>query len=217
MKQIWAVSIFTGFYLMAAFAAAILMGNKEFMFYLAATPFLIAGVALIHIRVKLPISLLWALSGLGLVHCLGGLITLPANLPTEGKHLLYNFWIIPGKFKYDQAVHTYGNAVATWLCWNLLRYSIALVVKKDIADIPARPVFLIICFLAGVGVGALNEMLEFGATQTVPGDHNVGGYVNTGWDLVANTLGGLITIFFIWLKRRDGRLPAVAKCTGGKK
>ena len=122
-----------------------------------------------------------------------------------------HFWIIPEKLKFDQAVHAYGNGVATWLCWNLLRYSIAIVVKTDIKDIPARPMFLIVCFLAGVGVGALNELLEFGATQTVPGDTNVGGYVNTGWDLVANTLGGAITIFLIWLKRRDGRLPSACK------
>lgn len=211
MKQTWTILIFTGFYLMAALVAAIMIGSKEFMLYLAVTPFLVGGVTLLHMKVKLPISLLWALSVLGLLHCLGGLIVLPESMPTEGKSYLYNLWIIPEKLKFDQVVHTYGNGLATWLCWNLLRYSISMVVKKDIKDIPARYIFMIICFLAGVGIGALNEVLEFGATQTVPGDTNVGGYVNTGWDLVANTLGGAVAIFLIWLKRRDGRLPAPLK------
>ena len=211
MKQTWAVSIFTGIIWTTALAASIILGCKEFMLYLVVAPFLMVALALLHMKIKLPISMLWAFSGLFLVHCLGGLITLPEHLPTEGKHLLYNFWIIPEKLKYDQVIHLYGNALATWLCWNLLRYSISNVVKIDIKDIPARPTFLIICFQAGVGVGALNEVLEFGATGSVPGDTNVGGYVNTGWDLVANTLGGAIAIFLIWLKRRAGRLPAPHK------
>lgn len=211
MKQIWAVSIFTGIIWVTALTASIITGSNEFILYLGVAPFLMTTLALLHMKITLPISMLWAFSGLILVHCLGGLITLPERLPTEGKHLLYNYWIIPEKLKYDQVIHLYGNALATWLCWNLLRYSISRVVKKDIKDIPARATFLIICFLAGVGVGALNEVLEFGATQTVRGDTNVGGYVNTGWDLVANTLGGAIAIFLIWLKRRDGRLPALQK------
>ena len=39
----------------------------------------------------------------------------------------------------------------------------------------------------GMGVGALNEVVEFFASRTFAA--NVGGYVNTGWDLVANLLG----------------------------
>ncbi len=211
MKQTWAVALFTGLYLISALAYAMATESYEFILYLALTPFLVWGIAFLHRKIKLPISLLWALSILILVHCLGGLTQVPESWPTEGKKLLYNVWIIPDKLKYDQVIHAYGNALATWLCWNFLRYSIAIVVKTDINDIPARPIFLMVCFLAGVGIGALNETLEFGATQTVPGDTNVGGYVNTGWDMVANIVGGAITVFCIWLKRRDGRLPALRK------
>jgi hypothetical protein len=201
------VLLFTVVYLLGATAAAIALGSSEFLLYLGVSPLLIAAVALIHRKIDLPLSLLWALSLLGFVHVLGGLIVLPPGYPTAGKPYLYNLWLIPGRLKFDQVVHTYGNAIATWLCWHLLRYSIALVVKRKIQDIPARPAFLLVCFLAGIGVGALNELLEFGATQTVPGDTNVGGYVNTGWDLVSNTLGGLITVLVIWIKRRGKPLP----------
>ena len=211
MKPTWVVALFTAFYLMVSLIVAIMTGCNEFILYLALTPFLMAGMVFTHIKIKLPLSLMWALSFLILFHCFGGLTWVPESWPTEGKNLLYNLWLIPNKLKYDQVIHAYGNALATWLCWNLLRYSIAMSVKIDIKDIPARPIFLLICFLAGVGVGALNETLEFGATQTVPGDTNVGGYVNTGWDMVANILGGGVTVFCIWLNRRNGRLPSHPK------
>ena len=48
---------------------------------------------------------------------------------------------------------------------------------------------------AALGLGALNEMVEFIATLAHHGAH-AGGYWNTGWDLVSNftgaTAGGLV-------------------------
>ena len=40
----------------------------------------------------------------------------------------------------------------------------------------------------GMGLGALNEVVEFVAVLTMP-ETNVGGYTNTGWDLVSNLAG----------------------------
>ncbi len=42
-----------------------------------------------------------------------------------------------------------------------------------------------------MGLGAMNELVEFAATKLLPGT-NVGGYDNTGWDLVANLVGCVI-------------------------
>jgi hypothetical protein len=211
LSRSWPVVVFTAFYLAIATVVALRTDSKEFLLYFAGAPFLIWAIALVHKRVQLPVTMLWGMSLLGLFHTFGGLVMLPESAPTEGKPLLYNLWLVQDKLKYDNVVHIYGNALATWFCWNLLRYTISVVVKRDIREIPARPIFLLICFLAGVGVGALNELMEFGATQTVPGDTNVGGYVNTGWDFVCNTVGGLITIFILWLKRRGKPLPAPSR------
>jgi hypothetical protein len=52
-----------------------------------------------------------------------------------------------------------------------------------------------------MGFGAFNEVIEFAATQTVP-ETNVGGYVNTGWDLVSNMVGSFIAAGLIWWKGR---------------
>jgi hypothetical protein len=48
-----------------------------------------------------------------------------------------------------------------------------------------------------MGFGAANEVVEFIATITLPGT-NVGGYENTGWDLVANLVGCLLAALSIW-------------------
>ncbi len=41
-----------------------------------------------------------------------------------------------------------------------------------------------------MGLGVLNELIEFSAVLVFP-DTNVGGYFNTALDLVFNTLGAL--------------------------
>jgi len=44
-------------------------------------------------------------------------------------------------------------------------------------------------------------VIEFFATLLVP-ETNVGGYVNTGWDLVANMAGGLVAAIAVRLRWR---------------
>jgi putative membrane protein len=47
-----------------------------------------------------------------------------------------------------------------------------------------------------MGLGALNEMIEFSAVLMVPGT-NVGGYYNTALDLVSNSIGAVIAIIAV--------------------
>ena len=58
---------------------------------------------------------------------------------------------------------------------------------------------MMLCGAAGMGFGAFNEIVEFVATLTVP-NTNVGGYINTGWDLVANMVGAVGAC--VWIKLR---------------
>jgi hypothetical protein len=57
---------------------------------------------------------------------------------------------------------------------------------------PAVPVptlrMLTLCRAASMGFGGLNEVIEFFLTLTLP-ETNIGGYINTGWDLVSNLVG----------------------------
>mgnify|MGYP001563090275 CR=1 FL=1 len=59
----------------------------------------------------------------------------------------------------------------------------------------------IVVVMAGLGVGALNEVIEFLVTVIVPST-GVGGYENTSLDLVADLLGALIALIVIRIKEK---------------
>jgi hypothetical protein len=59
---------------------------------------------------------------------------------------------------------------------------------------------MVLAATSGMGLGALNEVVEFAATLLVP-ETNVGGYLNTGWDLVANATGATAAVILIALRR----------------
>lgn len=188
------VFLFNAAYMAAAVTGAIVQGNREFIFYIVVMVVLIGVMGLLHRRVRLTTGLLWAFSVWGLAHMAGGLCPLPAGWPYNGDHaVLYSGWIIPERLKYDQVVHAYGFGVTTLLCWHILRNAL-----RQADGGVLRPTFgmLVLCAAAGMGFGALNEVIEFIAVLTIP-NTNVGGYENTGWDLVANLVGTIIGALII--------------------
>ena len=177
---------FTGAYLLAAVAGAAVSGNREFVFYLVVMAVLIAVISVVHRRVRLSGGLLWALSIWGFLHMAGGLVPVPKSWPYNPPDpVLYSLWLIPDRLKYDQVVHAYGFGVTTVMCWQALK---AAVRGQGGGPLQARAGVLTLCAAAGMGFGALNEVIEFVATLTMP-HTNVGGYINTGWDLVSNLVG----------------------------
>jgi len=187
------VMIFTGLYMAAAVLGVLLTGNREFVFYLAVMAVLIGLIFWVHRRINLTTLTLWALSLWGLMHMAGGLLTLPAGWPYHPPSpVLYNAWLIPGYFKYDQFVHAFGFAVTTWVCFQGLR---AIGRAHGIVLQPTLGA-LTLSAMAGMGFGATNEIIEFIAVLLIP-NTNVGGYINTGWDLVANACGCLIAALLI--------------------
>ena len=193
------LGLFTAAYMVAAVAGSMMQGNTEFIFYIVVMVVLISVMTLVHKSVGLTTGLLWALSVWGLAHMAGGLIRLPAGWPYNGENpVLYSWWIIPQKLKYDQIVHAYGFGITTWLCWHTLRSSM-----RKSCGIELKPTFglMVLMAAAGIGFGALNEIVEFIAVLTIP-NTNVGGYENTGWDLVANLCGATIAAVVIRLKSR---------------
>jgi uncharacterized membrane protein YjdF len=191
--------LFTIGYMVAAIIGAIVTGNREFIFYIVVMALLISIVLTVHQRSNLSAALLWALSVWGLLHMAGGLVSIPTTWPYDGPHnVLYSLWVIPDKLKYDQIVHAYGFGITTWLCWQALRNGIRARYKLDL---PPTGAIMLLCAAAGMGFGALNEVVEFFATLALP-ETNVGGYVNTGWDLVFNAIGSAIAALII---HRHGR------------
>ena len=139
----------------------------------------------VHRSVQLSQTVIWALSFWGLAHMAGGLVIVPESWPIDsGSRVLYSLWLVPDYLKYDQLVHAYGFGVATWVCWQGMHGAF----RKRGRQIGPTAGLMILAATAGMGLGALNELIEFLATLLIP-ETNVGGYINTGWDLVANFVG----------------------------
>ena len=185
---------FTAFYLAVATAGAVARGSRELPMYLGVMAVLIPSLYAVHRRYPLTAPLLWAFSGWGLLHMVGGLMPIPEGWNREGPYsLMYSWWLIPGRLRYDQVVHAYGFGITTWLCWHLLKSALR---SPDGAPVRPTPGILLLCVAAGMGFGAFNEMVEFIATHLLP-ENNIGDYQNTGWDLVANFAGSLVAAVLI--------------------
>jgi len=185
---VFPVAAFTALYLLVATGFAFALGNSEFVFYIVVMLVLVLVVWLVHRSVCLTRELLWGLSLWGLMHMAGGLVAVPGSWPIDGDiRVLYSLWLIPDRLKFDQVVHAYGFGVATWVCWHGIR---AAIQRRGGGEV--RPTFglMVLAATSGMGLGAMNELIEFVATLLLP-ETNVGGYVNTGWDLVANFVGAV--------------------------
>ena len=200
------VFLFTAAYLLPATAVAIWQVNMEFTFYVVVMFVLIAIVGGVHARVNFSTGLLWALSAWGLLHMAGGLVPVPTAWPIEGDiRVLYSLWLIPGTLKYDQVVHAYGFGTTAWACWQGLRSILSSSGGNNSQQIKPTVGMLVLCGAAALGFGALNEVVEFIASMTMP-NTNVGGYINTGFDLVANLVGVSAACVLIGLSARPRRV-----------
>ncbi|GIW73556.1 MAG: hypothetical protein KatS3mg103_0078 [Phycisphaerales bacterium] len=170
-------------------------GNLEFVFYGATMVVMAAAVVLVDAIAGLSRASILGLLAWALLHLAGG------NVPIEGAGVLYNYRPTPWLPKYDQATHAFGFGVATLVCWECLRSALVRRLGR-----PARPTagLMVACVLMGTGLGALNEVVEFVAVLTMPST-NVGGYVNTGWDLVSNLVGAAAVGAGLWVLGRSRR------------
>ncbi|QDU39986.1 hypothetical protein Mal4_43400 [Maioricimonas rarisocia] len=197
------VIVLTMAYLIAAIIGAIATGNGEFVFYIVVMVVLIGAILVAHRRIRLSNGVLWGLSLWGLLHMAGGLVPVPQSWPIHGDiRVLYSWWLIPERLKYDQVVHAYGFAVTTLVCWQGLKAIVCA--NSRLEDLRPTPGMLTLCAAGSMGFGALNEVIEFTATRIVP-ETNVGDYVNTGWDLVFNLLGAVGAAVGVWIYDRHFR------------
>ena len=180
--------------LLAAFCALYLAGFVVYGVVVAspATPVYVAEivggaviVAAVHRRAPLGTALLWAVAVWGLLHLAGGMVEM-------GDGVLYNSRPVPFLPPFDKLVHVFGFGAVT------------LVVGRVIS-VRFRPqsaaATAVIAALGGLGVGALVEVFEFAMTR-IYDQTNIGGYTNTGWDLVANLVGATAAAAWLGLRGR---------------
>lgn len=177
----------------------LLAGNWEFLIYVATMALLIALVGVNLRRAEFPLAMLWALSLWGLLHMAGGGIRV-------GEGVLYGLVLLPlysdganelTLLKYDQVVHAYGFGVTAWVLRHLLQRHFPA--TRGSWTAAAYPL------LGAMGLGSLNEIIEFTAVLATP-ETGVGGYYNTLLDLVFNTLGaGIAMLLCAAAERRAAR------------
>ncbi len=178
----WRLALFVAAYMLATGTLALAQGNAEFVIYAGSMVVFIIAVVLMHARFGFRASTLWLLAIWGLLHMAGGTVPIPAHLAqTDAPHtVLYSLRPWADLPRYDQVVHAFGFFSATLACHDAIVAAAGRV----------RPSLAVAAALMGMGLGAVNEVLEF-ITTLVLEDTNVGGYVNTGWDLVSNTVGAV--------------------------
>lgn len=165
---------------------AVAQKNYEFIFYVSIVLFLITLILIKNKKLRLSSGVLWCLSVWGLLHMMGG------TIPVHGS-VLYNLQLVPIFLKYDQFVHAFGFGTTTVVGYQLLRPFLIKQVNWTTLSL--------LLIMIGLGAGALNEILEFIATLTIP-ETNVGGYINTALDLVFNLIGATIATIYISKKYR---------------
>lgn len=165
--------------------------NYEFVIYIAVIVFFLLLILFSHERVNYPEGILWGLTAWSFLHMSGG------GLYWQGTKF-YELMLFPivgepyNIFKYDQFVHIVGFWVATLLAYYLIK---PLMKEESIKKFS----FGLIIVMAGLGFGALNEIVEFGATVVIP-ETGVGGYTNTALDLVSDLVGAVGAMIYLRIK-----------------
>lgn len=184
------IGLFTLAYVLGFTVWFLSIGNHEFIVYVATMAALIVLVALSLTTAAYPPAMLWALSLWGLMHMAGG------GVPVAGS-VLYNLHLVPLVetdayfiLKYDQLVHAYGFGVTAWLLHHLI--------TRHFPQTRGTATALVYPALGAMGLGAVNEIIEFSAVLMVP-DTNVGGYYNTALDLCFNALGAVVAVVLLAL------------------
>jgi uncharacterized membrane protein YjdF len=167
--------------------------NYEFIMYIGVIVLILALILFTNKRHNLSNGLLWGLTFWGFLHMAGG--SFVYNGEIWYKQVLINIWN-SSEFvilRYDQFVHFVGFLIATVIGYELLK---PYLIKK-----PNWKVLSVLVVMMGIGIGALNELMEFFAVLLFP-ETGVGGYYNTLWDLVFDSLGSIVAVIWIHFRKK---------------
>ena len=167
--------------------------NYEFIIYIGVILLFFALILATIRKTQFDYFILAGLSLLALFHMAGGGIKV-------GEGVLYGVQLIPiinqGDLiilKFDQFVHAFGFGVSTIIGYHLI--------KPYLNEKTNYKIIYPLIVLIGMGIGALNEIIEFIAVVLVP-ETGVGGYYNTALDLVFNMIGAICAVLIIYFRRK---------------
>jgi len=190
MNRLFKTLLIVNLLVIAGFAFNFLRtGNYEFIIYVVVVIAVLLLVAFSYNKVDYTADALIGLTIWAALHMAGGGISISGQR-------LYDLMILPISdlplIRFDQLVHIWGFSVATLVMFCLLRKSLAENSRHSIS-------LSIVLVMAGLGAGALNEIIEFIVTVAVP-ESGVGGYLNTSLDLCANLIGAVLAMTYIRIR-----------------
>jgi len=169
--------------------------NYEFIIYVGVIIFFLCLILASIKKVDYTLGSLIGLTVWSALHLAGGGIIV-------GEGRLYDVILIRLSqtypiWRYDQLVHIWGFGVSTLVMYSLLRPAFARPIHNSIS-------LSIVLVMAGLGMGAFNEILEFAVSVIVPAS-GVGGYLNTSLDLCADLIGAILGLLYIriWYLRKE--------------
>ena len=193
----WILVIFNLAYILGFTIYYVSIQNYEFLIYIGVLVAVALLVLLTLKKTKLDYLALWGLSIWGLLHMMGG------GVRINGESL-YRLRIVEildrgGDFfilKMDQVIHFYGFLVAAIVVFQLLAPHFKVNERGRLA--------MFLAFIGSMGLGALNEVVEFIAFISLS-KTGVGDLYNTGLDLIFNMFGAFIgsIIAFSWYKAKS--------------
>ncbi len=190
----WLIFIFTIIYTIIFGIYFFQQGNLEFVWYVGILILLIILVSVLHVYYKFSNGTLWGISIWGLLHMIGGTDIDGVRTYARMIYPLFSSEIAGTSiFRYDQFMHFYVYVVVTIMLYNIINYYIR-------EDMPWS-VLSVLLVLMGIGIGAINEIIEFLPALLLPAT-GVGDYFNTMWDIIFNTLGAIAAVVYLGVKRK---------------
>jgi putative membrane protein len=179
------LSLWFSWLTLAVFTAVFVAnGNREFLLYAATLSILIGLVQWSNRRLRYPAGVLWCFWLWLVMHMCGGFVHL------NGVRL-YDIRLLPlvGEpyqiLRYDQFVHAF--------CYFTIGGILKTIVAAQAAPGASRRGLALLTLLAALGVGAVNEIIEFTAVAWFRSD-GVGDYFNNALDNVFNAAGALAAL-----------------------
>lgn len=188
------LALFTLLYLVAFLGISLVQQNSEFSFYTIVLIVMLLVVVMVSPRLRLEKWIMTFTSLFVLLHLLSGHVYI-------GTTKLYDVYLV-SDFRMDNLVHLLGGLLSTFLAYNLLEPFIYYRMRNN----PLT--FSLIVILLAIGMGSVNEILEFLGVLFFDAADTVGGYANNAKDQVYNLFGAVLASIVIYVDRRfdaDGK------------
>ncbi|OGY47818.1 MAG: hypothetical protein A2663_02935 [Candidatus Buchananbacteria bacterium RIFCSPHIGHO2_01_FULL_46_12] len=185
-RKNYLILFFTLAYIAAFSARGLALSNYEFLYYTALMIAMIFLGVKVARRLHLAFFILVNLSVWGFLHLLGG------NFYLSGGVRLYDFYLIPNFFRYDNFIHLYASFIITLALYSLLDNFTHEQIRRRYW------LFSFILILMAAGLGTFVELAELLAVIALGATGQVGDYFNNAFDLFFNLFGAVLATIIVY-------------------